>query len=156
VAGRLLPALLGIPERPPAFPASPRCHPHGYIFTWLGLVGVGGLLGTVAGILIADYWILRRGRLDLADLYRGGGRCWYDGGWNWRAVAAFVTGGVLAVGGAGFHPLIDGRPVPALSSLADYGWAVGLGTSAVLYVALMLLTGRNTRVRVRSDRTARA
>lgn len=110
--------------------------PQGYIFTWLGLVG--GLLGTVAGILIADYWVLRRSRLDLADLYRpGGGRYWYEGGWNWRAVVAFVTGGVLAVGGADFHPLIDGRPIPALRSLADYGWAVGLGTSLVLYLLLM-------------------
>ena len=62
--------------------------PPSYIFTWLGLVG--GLLGTVAGILIADYWILRRTKLDLADLYRPGGRYWYDGGWNWRAVVAFA------------------------------------------------------------------
>ena len=42
--------------------------PELYIFTWLGVVG--GLLGTVAGILIADYWIIRRTVLDLADLYR--------------------------------------------------------------------------------------
>ncbi|WP_425264804.1 cytosine permease [Streptomyces incarnatus] len=73
---------------------------------------------------------------------RTGGRSWYAGGWNWRAVVAFLAGGVLAVGGAGFKPLIDGRPIPALSSLADYGWAVGLGTSLVLYLALTLLTGR--------------
>ncbi len=46
------------------------------------------------------------------------------------------------VGGADFHPLIDGRPIPALKSLADYGWAVGLGTSMVLYLALMLLRGK--------------
>jgi NCS1 family nucleobase:cation symporter-1 len=56
---------------------------------------------------------------------------------------AFVVGGVLAVGGASFKPLIDGRPVPALESLADYGWAVGLGTSMVLYVVLMLARGRD-------------
>ncbi len=96
----------------------------------------------MAGILIADYWILRRGSLDLADLYRRGGRYWYSGGWNWRAVVAFVVGGVLAIGGADFHPLVDGRPVPALSPLADYGWAVGLGTSMTLYLLLMLLRGR--------------
>lgn len=123
------------------FPVSARASdPQGYIFTWLGLVG--GLLGTVAGILIADYWILRRGSLGLGDLYRSGGRYWYEGGWNWRAVVAFVVGGVLAIGGADFHPLVDGRPIPALRPLADYGWAVGLGTSLVLYVVLMLLRGR--------------
>ncbi|GGW79264.1 nitrate reductase [Streptomyces lucensis JCM 4490] len=114
--------------------------PQGYIFTWLGLVG--GLLGTVAGILVADYWFLRRTRLDLADLYRAGGRYWYTHGWNWRAVVAFLAGGVLAVGGAGLRPLTDGRPIPALSPLADYGWAVGLGTSLVLYLALTLPAAR--------------
>jgi NCS1 family nucleobase:cation symporter-1 len=62
------------------FPWKLYSDPQGYIFTWLGLVG--GLLGTVAGILIADYWILRRTKLDLADLYRTGGRYWYDGGWR--------------------------------------------------------------------------
>lgn len=110
--------------------------PQGYIFTWLGLVA--GLLGTVAGILIADYWILRRTRLDLPGLYRRSGPYWYSGGWNWRAVVAFLTGGVLAVGGADFAPLVEGRPVPALSGLADYGWAVGLGTAMLLYLVLML------------------
>lgn len=119
------------------FPWKLYSDPQGYIFTWLGLVG--GLLGTVAGILIADYWLLRRTRLDLTNLYRTGGRYWYDGGWNWRAVAAFLVGGVLAIGGASFKPLIDGRPVPALAPLADYGWAVGLGTSLVLYLALTRL-----------------
>jgi NCS1 family nucleobase:cation symporter-1 len=116
-------------------------NPHVYIFTWLGVVG--GLLGTVAGILIADYWFLRRTRLALADLYRRDGRYWYTGGWNLRAVLAFAVGGVLAIGGADFHPLIDGRPIPALKSLADYGWAVGLGTSTVLYVLLMSARGRD-------------
>ncbi|MFJ2606964.1 NCS1 family nucleobase:cation symporter-1 [Streptomyces sp. NPDC091279] len=123
--------------------------PQGYIFTWLGLVG--GLLGTVAGILIADYWILRRGKLDLVDLYRTGGRYWYDGGWNWRAVVAFVTGGVLAVGGASFEPLLDGRPIPALAPLASYGWAVGLGASMVVYLALMLPRGRQEEAEVTAD-----
>jgi NCS1 family nucleobase:cation symporter-1 len=135
-AGALITAVLAVL----IFPWKLYSDPQGYIFTWLGLVG--GLLGTVAGILIADYWLLRRTRLDLTDLYRSGGRYWYEGGWNWRAVVAFLAGGVLAIGGASFKPLFDGTPIPALSSLADYGWAVGLGTSLVLYLALMLLTGK--------------
>ncbi|MEU3840544.1 NCS1 family nucleobase:cation symporter-1 [Streptomyces sp. NPDC028635] len=130
--GALITCVLAVLIRPWKLYADPQ----GYIFTWLGLVG--GLLGTVAGILVADYWILRRARLDLAGLYRAGGRYWYARGWNWRAVAAFTAGGVLAVGGADFHPLIDGRPTPALAPLADYGWAVGLATSLVVYLALML------------------
>ncbi|AXK31333.1 nitrate reductase [Streptomyces armeniacus] len=114
-------------------------NPDVYIFTWLGTVA--GLLGTVAGILIADYWLLRRTHLHLADLYRPHGRYWYDAGWNWRAVAAFAVGGVLAVGGSyskqGKGPFPADGVIPFLQPLADYGWAVGLGGSMLVYAVLM-------------------
>ncbi|GGZ05605.1 NCS1 family nucleobase:cation symporter-1 [Streptomyces poonensis] len=138
--GALITGVIGIL----IFPWKLISTPEFYIFTWLGVVG--GLLGTVAGILIADYWIVRRTILHLADLYTPGGRYWYAAGWNWRAVAAFLVGGVLAVGGSystvnaegvrsGPFPA-DGL-IPPLKPLADYGWAVGLATSLLLYVALM-------------------
>ncbi|WP_405009509.1 NCS1 family nucleobase:cation symporter-1 [Kitasatospora sp. NBC_01539] len=114
--------------------------PHVYIFTWLGVVG--GLLGTVAGILIADYWLLRRTRLDLADLYRAGGRYWYAGGWNWRAVTALLVGGLLAVGGSYGGPFPADGLIPFLKPLADYGWAVGVTSSLALYLALSAGTRR--------------
>jgi NCS1 family nucleobase:cation symporter-1 len=124
-------------------------NPHVYIFTWLGFVG--GLLGTVAGILVADYWIVRGTRLALGELYQSGSRYWYTGGWNLRAVAAFVVGGILAVGGSystvvkgvkqGPFP-VDGA-IPFLKPLADYGWAVGLASAVLLYTLLSLGTGRN-------------
>ncbi|MER6566573.1 NCS1 family nucleobase:cation symporter-1 [Streptomyces sp. NPDC001093] len=119
-------------------------NPHVYIYTWLGFVG--GLLGTVAGILVADYWIVRRTRLALGELYLSDGRYWYTGGWNLRAVAAFVIGGVLAVGGSystvakgvkqGPFPT-DGI-IPFLKPLADYGWAVGLASALLVYTLLSL------------------
>ncbi|MCG0290934.1 NCS1 family nucleobase:cation symporter-1 [Streptomyces sp. PSAA01] len=125
------------------FPWKLTSTPELYIFTWLGVVG--GLLGTVAGVLIADYWIIRRTVLDLADLYRPKGRYWYASGWNWRAVVAFVVGGVLAVGGSASRPGKGPFPkeglIPFLRPLADYGWAVGLGASLVLYTVLMLPVG---------------
>ncbi|MEU9131062.1 NCS1 family nucleobase:cation symporter-1 [Kitasatospora sp. NPDC048540] len=108
--------------------------PQIYIFTWLGVVG--GLLGTVAGILIADYWLLRRTALDLAELYLPGGRYWYAAGWNWRAVTALLVGGVLAVGGSHGGPFPADGLIPALKPLADYGWAVGLASALLLYLAL--------------------
>ncbi|WP_225835780.1 NCS1 family nucleobase:cation symporter-1 [Streptomyces sp. NK08204] len=119
-------------------------NPHVYIFTWLGFVG--GLLGTVAGILVADYWIVRRTRLALGELYQPGGRYWYTGGWNLRAVAAFVIGGVLAVGGS-YSTVVKGvkqGPFPTdgvisfLKPLADYGWAVGLASALLVYILLSL------------------
>jgi NCS1 family nucleobase:cation symporter-1 len=111
-----------------------------YIFTWLGTVGA--LLGTVSGILIADYWLLRRTRLEVRELYRADGRYWYAGGWNWRAVAAFAVGGVLAVGGSYSGPYPEDGLIPFLQPLADYGWAVGLGASFLVYAGLMRRSGR--------------
>ncbi|MFJ5217315.1 NCS1 family nucleobase:cation symporter-1 [Streptomyces sp. NPDC088354] len=140
--GALITAVVGVVIFPWKLLASPQA----YIFTWLGTVG--GLLGTVAGILIADYWIIRRTRLELADLYRAEGRYWYDGGWNWRALAAFAVGGVLAIGGS--HSGLDAKGVkqgpfpvdgmiPFLKPLADYGWAVGLAASLIAYLLLTRL-----------------
>ena len=57
-----------------------------YIFTWL--VGYGSLLAAFAGVMIVDYWVLRKTVLDVPDLYRpGGGRYWFTSGYNVRALA---------------------------------------------------------------------
>ncbi|MFG2193559.1 NCS1 family nucleobase:cation symporter-1 [Streptomyces sp. NPDC048639] len=134
--GALITGVIGVVIFPWKLTETPEL----YIFTWLGVVG--GLLGTVAGILIADYWIIRRTVLDLADLYRPEGRYWYASGWNWRAVVAFAVGGLLAVGGSysapGKGPFPEDGLIPFLQPLADYGWAVGLGASVLLYTVLML------------------
>ena len=68
-----------------------------YIFTWL--VGYGSLLGAIAAVMIADYWILRRRQLDLAELYKLDGRYSYSNGWNWRAIAAVFIGVVPVLPG---------------------------------------------------------
>ena len=70
-----------------------------YIFGWL--VGYSGLLGPVAGVMIADYFILRRARLKLDDLYCRNGAYEYDGGVNWRAVIALGVGHRRRVVGLG-------------------------------------------------------
>ncbi|MFG3505207.1 NCS1 family nucleobase:cation symporter-1 [Streptomyces sp. NPDC047821] len=140
--GALITGVVGVLIMPWKLTETPEL----YIFTWLGLVG--GMLGTVAGILIADYWLVRRTVLDLPDLYRRGGRYWYAGGWNPAAVAAFVVGGVLAVGGShsapGKGPFPQDGLIPPLRPLADYGWAVGLAASLLLYVVLMVPKARRT------------
>jgi NCS1 family nucleobase:cation symporter-1 len=109
-----------------------------YIFTWLGFYG--GALGAIAGVLIADYWFIRRTELKLADLYRANGIFRYAGGWNWRAVAALLIGGLLAVGGAytaeGVEgPFPIGGIIPLFQPLYDYSWVVGLVVAFVLYWA---------------------
>jgi nucleobase:cation symporter-1, NCS1 family len=114
--------------------------PHIYIYTWLGFYG--GLLGTVAGVLIAGYWVRARARLDLAALYADHGRYWFAGGWNWRAVAATVIGIAASVGGAfsapGDGPFPADGLIPALKALYNYSWAVGLGAGFLAYLVLSL------------------
>jgi NCS1 family nucleobase:cation symporter-1 len=109
-------------------------NPDTYIFTWLGTYG--GATGAIAGVLIADYWYMRRTRLKLADLYRVDGAYRYNRGWNWRAVVALAIGVVLAIGGSYGGPFpVDGI-IPFLKPLADYSWVVGLIVSFLAYVGL--------------------
>jgi nucleobase:cation symporter-1, NCS1 family len=97
-----------------------------YIFGWL--VGYSGLLGPVAGVMIADYFVLRRARLKLDDLYRRDGAYEYDGGINWRAVIAL---------GAGIALALLGLVIPPLRFLYNYAWFVGFAVSGVAYLGLM-------------------
>ena len=120
--------------------------PNVYIFAWLGFYG--GVLASVAGVLIAGYWLIDRNRIELADLYRAGGRYWYTGGWHWRAVVATLLGAVLAVGGAysapGKGPFPADGLIPFLKPLYDYSWAVGLAVGLLLYLALAWNTRTST------------
>jgi NCS1 family nucleobase:cation symporter-1 len=97
-----------------------------YIFGWL--VGYSGLLGPIAGVMIADYFLIRRSRLKLSDLYRRNGIYEYENGVNPRAVAALVTGIAVA---------LLGLVVPPLRLLYDYAWFVGFGVSGATYLMLM-------------------
>lgn len=94
-----------------------------YIFGWL--VGYSGFLGPVAGIFIADYWVVRRASLSLPDLYKADG---IYGRWNARALVALVAGVVVA---------LIGLVVPPLRFLYDYAWFAGFGAAFLLYVVLM-------------------
>src|SRR5580700_3303405 len=97
-----------------------------YIFGWL--VGYSGLLGPVAGIMVADYFVLRSKQLDLESLYMRNGIYEYRSGINPRAIAALVVGVGL---------VLIGRFVPAVHWLYDYAWFVGFFVSGGLYTVLM-------------------
>src|SRR5438477_4991504 len=77
--GGLITGIVGILMRPWRLLADPS----GYIFTWL--LGYSGGLGSIAGVLIVDYWIVCRKQLALADLDLAYGEYAYCGGWTWRA-----------------------------------------------------------------------
>src|SRR5499425_779490 len=114
--GGLITGVLGIAIQPWKLLADPS----GYIYTWL--LGYSGGLGSIAGVLIADYWIVRKRELRLEDLYL------VDGvyrGWRWSAILATVIGCVLAW---------SGLYVNSLKRLYDYAWFVGFFASAIAYV----------------------
>lgn len=119
--GGLLTGIFGILLQPGRLLADPS----GYIFNWL--LGYSGGLGSIAGVLITDYWLVRGKSLNLADLYRSKGDYSYTGGWNLRAVAATLLGCFFAWGG-----LI----IPALKPLYNYAWFVGFFVSGVTYYIL--------------------
>ena len=86
--------------------------PNSYIFTWLGTYG--GATGAIAGVLIADYWFVRRTSLKLTDLYKPDGIYRYARGWNWKAVVALALGVLMAIGGSYGAPTIPGRRDPSV------------------------------------------
>jgi NCS1 family nucleobase:cation symporter-1 len=105
--------------------------PSGYIFTWL--IGYSALLGPVIGIILVDYFLIRKTELNVEDLYRSKG---IYAGINRMAIIALVIGvlpnipGFLAnVGlysGSGF-----------VVNLYNYAWFIGLGISSLVYYVLM-------------------
>src|SRR5882672_11469593 len=64
--------------------------PNGYIFVWL--IAYSALLGPIGGILIADYFVYRRRRLNVADLYRSEGEYRFTNGFSFVAIISLVLG----------------------------------------------------------------
>ena len=133
--GGLITAVLGILIQPWRLLASAA----GFIFTFLN--GYSLLLGACGGVLIADYWILRRGKLDLAGLYRRGGPYWYSGGFNILAMISLVAG--MAVSVPGLLDKLGVRGIPDFwKQVYDVSWFASFGVSAILYVVLMSMFRR--------------
>jgi NCS1 family nucleobase:cation symporter-1 len=120
--GGLITCLVGIAMQPWKLLANHAS----YVFGWL--VGYSGFLGPIAGVLICDYFILRKKILVPEDLYRRNGAYEYSSGVNWKAIAALAIGCGVAFVGLVYAPL---------RVLYDYAWFVGFGVSFVAYSLLM-------------------
>jgi NCS1 family nucleobase:cation symporter-1 len=119
------------------FPWKLVSDPTGYIFTWL--VGYSSLLGPVGGILIADYYFIRKQRLAADELYSVKGRYTYRNGFNKAAIIALLLGIIPNV--TGFLAAIKLMKQDAMwlwvTGLYHYAWFVGFFVSGIAYLLMM-------------------
>jgi NCS1 family nucleobase:cation symporter-1 len=109
----------------------------GYIFTWL--IGYSALLGPIAGILIIDYYMIRKTELDVSQLYHNEGIYSYRNGWNSAAIIAFLAGVLPNIPGFMNAAFPDAFPGVGdlFKTVYTYAWFVGIAISALVYGALM-------------------
>ena len=122
VKGGLMTAVLGIMMMPWKLLSDYSA----YIFGWL--IGYSSFLGPIAGILICDYFIIRRKKLNAKDLYHPNGEYNYRKGFNLKAVYALIAGVFVA---------LIGLIIPEVSFLYDYAWFVGFAVAFLVYWFLM-------------------
>jgi NCS1 family nucleobase:cation symporter-1 len=120
--------------------------PSAYIFTWL--IGYSGLLGAIAGVMLTDYFLVRKTVLALDDLYSETGEYSYGGkGFNWRAIAALIIGILPNIPGFldNIHAIKLSKILgdqsgftgaPFWLNLYTYAWFVGLFVAGIAYLVL--------------------
>jgi NCS1 family nucleobase:cation symporter-1 len=141
VTGGLITAAIGIAMMPWKLYADAAA----YIFTWL--IGYSSLMGAIGGILIADYWVVRRQQLALADLFKVEGRYTYSGGTNYRAIVVLVLAILPVTPGFLRAAVTPGGQVanPTFwDALYTYAWFVTFGLSFALYLVQARVSARAT------------
>ncbi len=122
------------------FPWKLIADPTGYIFTWL--IAYSSLLGPVGGIMIADYYFIRRQQLEVNELYKHNGIYSFRNGFNTYAIISLLMGILPNVPGF----LVTTKIIPAgwvpawIAQLYNYAWFVGFFVSGILYILLMKRT----------------
>lgn len=119
------------------FPWKLIADPNGYIFTWL--LAYSSLLGPIGGIMIADYFFIRRKQLAADDLYKVNGTYTYANGFNTKAILAMLIGILPNVPGFLLQiTLISATAFPKwILHLYNYAWFVGFLVSGGIYLVLM-------------------
>ena len=134
VTGGLITAVIGILMMPWRLYSDAAA----YIFTWL--IGYSSLMGALGGILIADYWIVKRQQLDLRDLFSLQGRYTYSNGINWKAISALVLAVLPVIPGFVRAATTPGGQVTDpnfFDRLYTYAWFVTFALSFAFYLILM-------------------
>lgn len=113
-----------------------------YIFTWL--IGYSALMGGVAGVMIADYYLVRKRKLDLVGLYRTDGPYVFTAGFNWAGIVAFILGVIPNI--PGFLVQVEIIPpgvIPGFfRTIYTYAWFTSFAISFVVYTVWMKAKSR--------------
>ena len=119
------------------FPWKLIADPNGYIFTWL--IAYSSLLGPVGGIMIADYFFIRRKQLITNDLYSLSGNYSYSNGFNRAAISALLLGILPNVPGffVAIYVIAKDAVPEWVAHLYNYAWFVGFGVSFFIYLLMM-------------------
>ncbi len=119
------------------FPWKLIADPTGYIFTWL--IAYSSLLGPVGGIMIADYYFVRKQQLFTGDLYKVNGQYTFGNGFNYAAIIALLAGIVPNIPGfLTTIKIIAADSLPAwIAHLYNYAWFVGFFISGFTYLFMM-------------------
>lgn len=135
------------------FPWKLISDPSGYIFQWL--IAYSSLLGPIGGIMIADYYFIRKRELEVLDLYKLRGTYTFSNGYNTKAIIALLAGILPNVPGF----LVAVKVVDATnvwswaSGLYNYAWFVGFFVSGIVYLLLMQGEKKYSRIVVDGQQT---
>jgi NCS1 family nucleobase:cation symporter-1 len=92
-------------------------------------------MGPLAGVMVCDYYIIKKRKLDLDQLYTDHGIYWYSGGWNWRAYASFVVGFAPLL--PGFAKSIDNTlNIGGAWKIYSFAWMFGFCTSVLVHYVI--------------------
>lgn len=124
--GGLITSILSVMVCPWLFVSSPQA-----ITIFVGIFGA--ILGPMFGIMVSDYYLVRKQHVVVEDLYTmsSSGSLYFENGWNRRALIALVLSGAASIG----LSLLGAYKV--IPNIGDWGWLVGAGLGAVLHLVLM-------------------
>ena len=93
------------------------------------LGGLGALLGPLFGVIMVDYWVIRKTKVNVPQLYTeaGDGEYFYHRGINWRAIGAFIPASLISLVFA---------LVPAFAGFSEFSWFSGAGIAAIIYFVI--------------------
>ena len=93
------------------------------------LSGLGALLGPLYGVIMVDYWLIRKSQVDVPQLYSEdpNGVYYYSRGVNLRALAAFIPAAMIVI-------LL--ALLPGFASVSPFSWLFGAGIAGLLYLLI--------------------